>query len=241
MNSDSLTAQAQQALIRRTLRESMPFRVWPEHCIEALVALGRVEHYARGAQVLAHDRNRREVFIVASGCIEISLASANGKKFVHKLVGPGIAVALVRLLDPAPMIYDYHAHDDTLLVHLPGDGVLGVLDGEPILWRSVAQLMLERYGDTLGVLHDQALGSLGQRLAALLLDLARLHGVQEPDGLVLRLRLPQDELGAMLGVSRQSANKELRLLEDGGVIGADYNRITIRDLPTLRALAARQL
>jgi hypothetical protein len=53
----------------------------------------------------------------------------------------------------------------------------------------------------------------------------------------LALRLAQDELGAMLGVTRQSISKELRQLEQAGLIGADYNLITIRDYAGLHRLS----
>ena len=78
-----------------------------------------------------------------------------------------------------------------------------------------------------------------QRIAATLASLGRLHGVREEEGSTLRLRLSQDDLGAMLGVSRQSVSKELRVLEKAGVVGADYSRITIHDVNALNALAGR--
>lgn len=48
----------------------------------------------------------------------------------------------------------------------------------------------------------------GQQFASVLIDFGRLRGVHERGGTALRLS--QDELGAVLGVSRQSINKELR-------------------------------
>jgi len=76
-------------------------------------------------------------------------------------------------------------------------------------------------------------------MAATLADLARLHGVAGAAGTELGLRLPQEQLGAMLGVTRQSVNKLLRGFEEAGVIAVDYNRITIRDPAALDGIAAR--
>jgi CRP-like cAMP-binding protein len=152
------------------------------------------------------------------------------------LLGPGEIAAWVRMLPKWRSSLDHYAHRDTVLVHLPADALRAVADSEPILWRDIAELMLERFVDNVGALRDVALSPLGQRVAATLVDMGRVNGVQEVSG--LGLRLSQDELGALLGVSRQSINKELRGLEAAGVIGADYNRITIRDLRALTALIA---
>ena len=51
------------------------------------------------------------------------------------------------------------------------------------------------------------------------------------------IRLPQDQLALMLGVSRQSVNKVLRHLEQHGVIGLSYGRIEVLDPQALRAAA----
>ena len=112
-----------------------------------------------------------------------------------------------------------------------------MLDAPPILWRDIAEMSMKRPIDSVGILRDLALTSLGQRVASRLIDVSRLRGVHEQGGLTLRLS--QDELGAMLGVSRQSVNRELRLLEQAGLIGADYNLITIRDCAALHALNQR--
>src|SRR3546814_11013623 len=95
--------------------------------------------------------------------------------------------------------------------------------------------------DLLRLLHDQTLGSLEQRMATTLAHLARIHGIEVEGGIEVGLRLPQEQLGAMLGVTRQSVNRVLRDMARAGVIDIDYNRITIRDAAALDGDAARQI
>jgi CRP-like cAMP-binding protein len=225
------------SLARGALLACRLFAAWPTQAIESLVAAGRLQRHAAGAQILAHEPLRREVFVVADGCLEMSRANAQGKKFVLGLVGPGEVVGLVRLLPKWPVKLEYYAHRATTLLHLPSDALRAVLDAEPLLWRDIAELSLARHADSVGLLRDLALSPLGERVAATLIDVGRLRGVVERGGMALRLS--QDELGAMLGVSRQSVNKELRLLEQAGLIGADYNLITIVDYAGLHQLSQR--
>lgn len=221
------------------LRRCPLFAGWPDAPLADLSAIARAEHYPRGAEIYAHDPEKREAFVIASGGVEVSRGSAAGKKFVLSVQGPAEILAIVRLLPAPPIHYVYSAYEDSVLLHLPCDGLTAILDAHPILWRDVALLMCARHGDSLRQLNDQTLGSLEQRMAATLADLARIHGVAGAAGVELGLRLPQEQLGAMLGVTRQSVNKLLRGFEEAGLIAIDYNRITIRDPAALDAIAAR--
>lgn len=214
------------------------FANWSAARLADLAAIARAEYYPRGAEIYAHDPEKREAFVIVSGGVEVSRASAAGKKFVLSVQGPHEVLAIVRLLAAPPIHYVYTAYEDSVLLHLPCDGLAAILDADPILWRDVALLMCVRHGDSLRQLNDQKLGSLDQRMAATLVDLARIHGIAGKAGIELGLRLPQEQLGAMLGVTRQSANKLLRGFEGAGLIAVDYNHITIRDPAALDAIAA---
>jgi CRP/FNR family cyclic AMP-dependent transcriptional regulator len=63
----------------------------------------------------------------------------------------------------------------------------------------------------------------------------RIYGVEDVSRR-LRLRLSQDDLAAMLQVTRRSINKEMRTLEDMALIRSEYNGVIVLDLPALRKL-----
>lgn len=214
------------------------FQHWPVEHRNALLKSARLERYNRRTQVLSHDRHRRELLVVVSGCLEISSLSALGRKYVNALLGPGQVAPLVRLLEDVPLAYDYHAHEDSVIIHLPCDAVIAGLDAEPVLWRDVARLGLQRQRLSVSVLQDQMLGSVHRRVAATLLNLAAIYGAKQDAGLDLRVRLSQHDLAAMLGLSRQTINKELGALVEAGVIELAYKRVTVRDARLLREIAA---
>jgi CRP/FNR family cyclic AMP-dependent transcriptional regulator len=206
----------------------------------------RMERYSRRTQVLAHDRHRRELLVVVSGCLEISSMSPLGRKYVNALLGPGQVAPLVRLLEDVPLPYDYHAHEDSVIVHLPSDAVIAVLDAEPVLWRDVAKLGLQRQRLSIVLLQNQMLNSVHGRVAATLMSLVHFYNGQaqgqgeateEGDACPL-VRLSQNDLAAMLGLSRQTINKELGRLVEEGAIDMRYKRIRIVDAERLARIAA---
>lgn len=53
-----------------------------------------------------------------------------------------------------------------------------------------------------------------------------------------RLNLTQDELGQLVGLSRQTVNRVLRALEDQGIVSLDFGRVAIVDDEALGAYLA---
>lgn len=198
----------------------------------------RLVRYRRRTQVLASDRRKRELLAVVSGCLEISNMNPQGRKYVNALLGPGQVAPLVRLLADVPLPYDYHAHEDSVIVHLPSDAVIALLDAEPVLWRDVAKLALQRQRLSVMLLQGQMLNSVRARVAATLTSVIRFYGMQVKAAASLPVRLSQNDLAAMLGLSRQTINKELGRLVAEGVIDMSYKRIRIVDPERLTLIAA---
>ncbi|RGC66028.1 Anaerobic regulatory protein [Micromonospora sp. MW-13] len=74
------------------------------------------------------------------------------------------------------------------------------------------------------------------RVARVLAELCRTHGRRSWDGVVIDVRLTQPELATICGAAETSVQKTLRELRADGLLDTDYRRITVRDLPGLRAL-----
>lgn len=235
--SEASVAAGECTLIAHGLRLIELFGTWPDARFDELTRAARLERYTRRTQVLAHDPGKRELLAVVSGCLEISSMSALGRKYVNALLGPGQVAPLVRLLDDVPLAYDYHAHEDSVIVHLPCDVVLAALDAEPVLWRDVAKLGLQRQRLSISLLQNQMLAPVSGRVAATLLSLAESSSAPDQGTFDLRVRLSQTDLAAMLTLSRQTINKELGRLVDAGVIELSYKRITILDSAALRRVA----
>ena len=89
-------------------------------------------------------------------------------------------------------------------------------------------------------LSKQALLPLRAMTAWTLQDLAQRHGFQRDNRRKLNLRLSQDGLADLLGVTRQSTNRELKQLEREGVIRVGISEIELLDLDLLAQVAAER-
>jgi CRP/FNR family cyclic AMP-dependent transcriptional regulator len=114
-----------------------------------------------------------------------------------------------------------------------------VLETDPSLWKDALRMALREQREAFDGLIDRFVGGLRQRLTATNDRLATQHGVSDGAKQSLRLRLTQEDLAAMLQVSRQSINRELQSLHRSGVVSPDYNSLTILDRGALRMAAGR--
>jgi CRP-like cAMP-binding protein len=84
---------------------------------------------------------------------------------------------------------------------------------------------------------DATFLALPQRLAKKLLSLATVHGEPTPEGRRIGLALSQEQLGAMVGTSRESINKQLRAWKEAGVARHEAGFVTVLSVERLGLIA----
>ncbi|WP_432727523.1 Crp/Fnr family transcriptional regulator [Variovorax sp. W6] len=224
------------ALAERALRLTQGFARWPSLAMEQLLSVSSLGRYSRG-EVISSVVGPREMLAVVSGHIVNELDEATRSRSIIALLGPSYVFGFSRSLDGEMegVKYTLRALDDAVIIHMPTGQLLNILDEDPILWQDMAKMLIKEFRQVMESLLILSVGSFQHRLSATIERLAILHGTKEGEEIRIRLRLTQDDLAALLRVTRQSVNKELGELESRGAISWNYNIITVLDLNALRA------
>jgi CRP-like cAMP-binding protein len=98
------------------------------------------------------------------------------------------------------------------------------------------EVLCQKLRWTTGVLEAALFLEGPSRLARILVHLARLYGQPVRDGVQLHIRLSQQQLANMVGMSRESINKQLSHWRDDGIVAIEDGRITITDLDALQEI-----
>jgi len=216
-------------------------RLWPEDApaavLSALIARAQVRSLPAGAALYAAGDAATGLYGVLRGLVRNVHVAADGKELLFGLFGPGTWFGEVSLFDDAPRPLHAYAQGPTELLHIPTADFHTVLAEHPEGYRHFAKVICHKLRLALDALEDQQ-RPLTQRLAKRLLDLASVYGRPEPKGLVLSLKLPQEELARMLAASRQSVNKTLQALQRQGLVAQHKGHLCITDATGLRAVAA---
>jgi CRP/FNR family cyclic AMP-dependent transcriptional regulator len=173
-----------------------------------------------GHQVVRQGEASHGLWLVENGALLAIAVSTEGRMLALDVLGPGDAVGE------------------------PGDAPSpwGVRALRPCRLRPVrASLILDalaaRAQNSARLAEDLAWLPVGARIQRRLIDLAERFGRPVPGGTVVGLTLTQEDLAALAGTSRESANRELRILvQQGRVEVIARGRYLVR--PALRPVTS---
>jgi CRP-like cAMP-binding protein len=168
---------------------------------------------------------------VVDGLVKMANVSADGKPTSFTGIGPGGWFGEGSLLKDEPRRYDIVALRDSTVAAMPRATFMALLDSSLAFNRHIITQLNERLGQFIGMVeHDRLLGP-DARLAR---SLAGLFNPVLYPGRGATLPLSQEEMGQLVGLSRQRVNQALNTLERAGLVRVDYGGVTVLDLPGLR-------
>jgi len=177
------------------------------------------------------------LFIVKKGRIKIFLSSPLGDEVVLAIFSEGDFFGEMSLLDGMPRSADAMAIETTELFTLSREDFLSFLHQNEKAMQTVLMSLSLRLRKTDDLLEDTCFLQISERFAKKLLQLAAEHGRKEGETVVIDLAVTQRELAGMVGASRESINKELRVLREKGIVTMRENIIFIHNLERLRRRA----
>jgi glutaminase len=96
-------------------------RALPDADASALLRIGTVCPYAAGAQIIRRGDAADRIFLLLSGCVRVSVASATGARHRLTTLGPGTAFGELALMDTGPRSADVHADAAVTCFEVPLD------------------------------------------------------------------------------------------------------------------------
>ncbi len=168
---------------------------------------------------------------VIDGLVKIASVSVSGKALTYTGVAPGGWFGEGTLLKRERWRYDVIALRRSHIGFLPADTFFWLLDRSLDFNRTIVNQLNERLGQFIGQLQIDRLSGADERVARTVA--AMFHPVLYP-GVDRWLRISQEELGYLCGLSRQRVNRALRRLSERGLLRLRYGGIEVPDLQALR-------
>ena len=207
----------------------------PAHARRVLDDL-RVVEVSAGELVCRTGRPPRFWLGVVDGLLKMSNDTALGVPITFTGIPPGGWFGEGTLLKREPYRYNILALRRSLVAGLTVDTFDWLLDRSFAFNRFVMLQLNERLGQFIGAREIDRLTQPDQRVARSLAAL--FHPTLYP-GVGTLLRITQQELGYLVGLSRQRVNRSLTTLQAQGVIAVEYGGVRVLDLPRLRRYGAQ--
>jgi CRP-like cAMP-binding protein len=190
-----------------------------------------------GQVVFARGDPGREIYLVASGRVRLSVLTAEGRELSFAHAEPGQIFGEIAVLDGGLRTADATAVSKVVALTLSKAAVMRLIETRPVVREAVIKFLCGRLRDADHQLEGIALYPIEARLARFFLAAARQKGpIQPGTKAVLELPISQSELALLIGASRPKVNAALALLEDGGAIERTDGRFTC-DIDELENIA----
>ena len=170
-------------------------------------------------------------FGLVEGLLKMSADNAQGMTMTFTGVPPGGWFGEGTALKREPYRYNIQALRKSVVAGLPVDTFHWLLDHSIGFNRFVMNQLNERLGQFIAAREIDRLNNPEVRVAR---SLAALFNPVLYPGVGVVLRITQQELAYLVGLSRQRVNEALATLEAEGVIQVEYGGLRVLDLPGLR-------
>tara|TARA_R110000787_G_scaffold16622_74_gene52045 strand:- start:577 stop:1269 length:693 start_codon:yes stop_codon:yes gene_type:complete len=209
------------------LRSSFLLQHLSEEELSHLLKFARLHRFAAGQMLFQKGDDGDSLMAIVSGHIRISTLSAEGREVVLNILNPGELFGEIALIDGKERTADASAMDDCEVIIIHRRDFMPFLQQRPELCTRLMVVLCERIRWVSALHEDSMFLSLTQRLAKHLLRLAGTYGQPTAEGTMIDLKLSQQELGNILGATRESINKQIRAWEDDGYLKRTSGRIVI--------------
>jgi CRP-like cAMP-binding protein len=202
-----------------------------------LAALARTRVYKARATIVEKGDPPRELFVLLSGRAKVLTRGAEGADAALNVMGPGQVFGEVAILDGQPRSATVVALEECEIAVVEVQAFRDFLASSPAGALKLLGVLAGRVRDLTTRLEDRVFLDVPARLAKQLLWLAEHHGERTAAGAQIELRLSQQELGDLIGATRESVNKYINEWTRSGVLKQDRDGLQIFDLGALRSVA----
>lgn len=226
--------------VRRSFNKLQLLRDHP--IFGALLAdgLGKLSTYAvrqtvkRGKTIFSKGDTTANLFGVLSGTIKITSRSTDGREGLFNLISDGSVFGEIALLDGGPRTADATAVTNCELIVIERRDFEVLLRERPEIAVRMMEVLCRRIRQTTAQLEDLMFLDMQARLAKALLQLSEKSKSSHAGRTI---ELTQRDLSEIIGISRETANKQLRLWEKRKWLILHHRHIEVLAPEALEAIA----
>jgi CRP/FNR family transcriptional regulator, cyclic AMP receptor protein len=205
-----------------------------------IAALAHVRAYAARAVVVSQGEPGHSLFAIVRGKLKVVSCGPDGRDTVLGIMAQGEVFGEVALLDGGPRSATCTAVEPCELLVIERTQFLELLATSPQITIKLLDVLAGRLRRLSQRSEDAAFLDVPSRLARSLLDLASRFGerVSAPSReICITLKLSQQELGDLVGATRESVNKHLNDWTRQGFLKLQGGRMVISDIDSVRRIA----
>jgi CRP/FNR family transcriptional regulator, cyclic AMP receptor protein len=201
----------------------------------AIAGLAQRKRFEARHMVVQQSDPGGELFVIIAGFLKVISAGADGRDTALGIMGPGEVFGEVSVLDGGPRSATVCALEHCELLAIRREPLLRFLESSPKTSIQLLKVLTGWLRRLTERSEDIAFLRVGDRLAKRLAGLADKYGAKQPDGTIrIPFKLSQQEIGELVSATRESANKQIKVWEQAGLLSQQGGYLIVHDVERLR-------
>ena len=207
--------------------------------VHALESVKSIVNLPKHAKLLEEGQTPEGIFVLLQGSVKLYVSLKGCKVLILRVVQSGEVLGLSATMSSRPAEYTAETLSPTQFLYVPRKDFLAVLEEHPEISVSVVEVLSHQLREAVNMIHYSSGSQPAVEKLADLLELWVAESGQVTElGVEFKLPLTQEEIGQMIGVSRETVSRLLAEFEEQGILEIVGSRIRILKGQRLEDLAA---
>lgn len=219
--------------VKKFLKNVPLFEDFSDDELEKLLVICKEKSYPKDSVIFQKEDPGNFFFLICSGRVKVIIETEEGKEGILAILYPTEFFGEMSLLDGEPRSATVVALEETKVVIIERNEFLNLLYKHPELALKILKTLSLRLRKANRQIETLMFLDASGRIARLLIDIAKDRGKKVDEGVLIDLEFTRQELGNLIGVSRETTIRILKSLEDEGILSIERNHIIIKDIKEL--------
>lgn len=213
------------------------FAELPDTTLEAAAAAASPVRVAGGEFFFRQGDAATHFYVLVEGHARLSQITPEGQQVTLGLVGPAHEAGIIAAIAGAVYPLDLQAVEPCAALAWDHAVLGALLEAHPVLALRALRMIAGRFVELQDRYRELATERVERRVARALLRLAEQIGRPDPPGIAIAAPLARRDLAELAGTTIFTVSRVLSAWEAEGVVATGRERVVVRDLRRLTAIA----
>jgi CRP/FNR family transcriptional regulator len=190
--------------------------------------------YRKNMIIFAEGEPAEAVYFIKKGKVKISKNTPDGKEHIIHIMNDGQVFAEACLFGISPYPANAEVLEDSEIYMIKNEDLEKLLESSPRTAIEIVKVMAGRLNLISRQVENLALRDAYGKTASLIMQLLKDEGKPLEDGAVFKTELSRQDMGNMVGLTRETFTRALTRLKNDKAIDIDRDEIRIINLERLK-------
>jgi len=190
-------------------------------------AAGR-KRYRRGDMIFTQGQRADEMFLIKAGRVKLTKVTEDGGEMTLDIRQGGDFIGENMLNEDINYPVTAVCIEDALTCGFRKDRFERLVLDRPTIGLQVIKNLSKRIDSLTSRIGNMSMTSLEDRLYKVLVNVAKEHGIQSPEGLKILFPLTHEDLSFLVGAHRVSITRAIRALRESGKVAQQGRNLIVQ-------------